>query len=364
MPDRSPRLLPPGVDARLLLMVWSVPVLLGVPYTLLTNQATTPGAAVWRGLVVATVTWQVWTPISLVVIRLADRFPLERPWRPGRVAMHLGCAVLACGLQALATTGAVMLLFPETPSAGDVWVWWFLILAPAGVIVYFAVVGFRSAQRAVQLANERELEARELAARLTESQLLALRAQVQPHFLFNTLNGVVALVRDGENGRAAEAITSLAAMLRATLEGHASHETSLREELEFVNAYLRIESMRLGERLQVRLDVAPGLMDAVVPALVLQPLVENAIKHGAARVRGPVTLEVVVQREPQHLRLIVRDDGAGLREGPGEGPGVGLANLRARLEHLYRREAWLELRANPGGRGTTAEVRVPWRPAA
>jgi two-component system, LytTR family, sensor kinase len=178
--------------------------------------------------------------------------------------------------------------------------------------VYAAVVGLRTSQvNRVRLAA-RERQAQELASQLTQVQLETLRSQIQPHFLFNTLNAVIALVRDGESTRAVEALTTLSALLRTALKTHMVHEVSLGDDLAFTQSYLAIEQMRFGERLAVHLDVPDALRAARVPTFLLQPFVENAIRHGLRSRSANGRIDLVARADDHHLTIRVEDDGSGL----------------------------------------------------
>lgn len=232
---------------------------------------------------------------------------------------------------------------------------WQLFLAVYGVSVSVA-----SAWRMRQHAVERERKTLELTASLSQAKLEALRLQLQPHFLFNTLNAIATLVHRDANA-ADEMITNLGDLLRLVLEATES-EVPLRRELELVDRYLAIEAVRLGERLRVERVIAPGVLDAAVPPLMLQTLVENAVRHGIEPRRAPGTIVVRAERLGARLRIIVGDDGVGLPAATAgtEKRGVGLANSEARLHELYGAAARLELRAPPEG-GTHVEIELPWR---
>jgi LytS/YehU family sensor histidine kinase len=223
-----------------------------------------------------------------------------------------------------------------------------------GIAVYWVVIavdqGIASQRRAAQLES-----------RLATAQLQALRMQLNPHFLFNTLNAVAALVRKDPEA-AEEMVTELGDFLRLTLAGSDAQEVSLREELGFLERYLKIERVRFPDRLTTTVTVEPGTEEARVPSLILQPIVENAIRHGIAGRAEPGRVEVGARRAGDALLLEVRDDGAGLRperSGP-LGEGVGLANTRARLEQLYGRDGRLEIES-PEGRGFRVLLRLPFR---
>ncbi len=164
------------------------------------------------------------------------------------------------------------------------------------------------------------------------AELHALRLQVNPHFLFNSLNAISALVSNQSNREANRMLASVADFLRATLAHDGRHEHSLAEELALLDAYLDIEKARLGERLRLTMKVGPDLLDSVVPYLVLQPLVENAVRHGIAPLSAPGRLDIVVERAGARLMVEVQNDG---NQPAHAGNGIGLANVKDRLRHLY-----------------------------
>jgi signal transduction histidine kinase len=211
--------------------------------------------------------------------------------------------------------------------------------------------------------RERELRASQLQAHLAQAELQVLKMQLHPHFLFNTLHTIAALVRVDVD-LAERMIARLGDLLRSSLESAGQQEVPLRQELEFVQPYLEIEQARLGPRLRVRLDIAPDVRDAWVPNLVLQPLIENAIRHGiAARAEGG-TISVRAWRGGGQLHLEVADDGPGLAKPPAHvGHGIGLANTRARLAQLYGDAHRFELRSM-AGQGLVVALSLPFRDEA
>jgi LytS/YehU family sensor histidine kinase len=239
-------------------------------------------------------------------------------------------------------------------------------------IIYWLIVSAAHAFGFYQESRRREAEAArlgrenaELQARLTQSQLETLRAQLHPHFLFNALNTVSAVIRERRHEEATELVAELGRLLRQSL-GHASrHELPLREELGFLDSYLAIERARFGDRLAVHVDVAPDALDCLVPAMVLQPLVENAIRHGVQGAAAAGSVWVSASAGAGGVVLEVRDDGPGLSadaEARAEVPGarMGLANTRERLERLYGARHRFELRNAPDG-GAVATLRIPRR---
>jgi LytS/YehU family sensor histidine kinase len=216
--------------------------------------------------------------------------------------------------------------------------------------VYHALVYYRVSQ-------DRALRASQLEARLAQSQLQVLRMQLQPHFLFNTLHTISALMhRDVK--RADSMIAALSDLLRMSLRSVGVQEVELREELDFLQRYLEIMSLRFGDRLTVTLDIDPQMLDARVPTLVLQPLVENAFRHGFGDGMRAGQVRVTVRPDGEMLRCEVVDNGRGLPQN-GAREGVGTSNTRARLRHLYGERFSLELTANPGG-GARVSLAIPY----
>lgn len=212
----------------------------------------------------------------------------------------------------------------------------------------------RLAVRAAQL----EAEQARLQAQMTEARLNALRMELNPHFLFNTLNGVSALASRGESEAAVKMLAQLATLLRRTLDEDMEPELCLAEEIDLLELYLDVERTRFGPRLSTRMHIPSDAAGALVPAFVLQPLVENAIRHGVAATRGEVRVEVTAQAVDGTLEISIRDTGPGPPADAREG--VGLRNTRSRLATLYGAAASVELARWPGG-GAEARLRLPFR---
>jgi sensor histidine kinase YesM len=242
------------------------------------------------------------------------------------------------------------------------------------LLAYGAVAGLAHAVQFYRRYRERERRALALETTLAQARLRALQAQLQPHFLFNTLNAIATLLR--RDPRAAEAtLTALSDLLRAALRQPEQPEATVREELHFVERYVEIMQTRFGERLRFEQAIAPETLDCLVPTLLLQPLVENAIRHGIEPAEHGGLVRVTAQRQGESLVLTIEDDGVGLASSHSSMPslleqgaaarpgnGIGLANLRARLEALYGARQSLVLAARPGG-GTVVRVELPWHPA-
>jgi LytS/YehU family sensor histidine kinase len=202
-----------------------------------------------------------------------------------------------------------------------------------------------------------------LGAQLAQAQLDTLRAQLDPHFLFNALNSIAVLARRGRVHEVEQMVTRLAGLLRHSLESSRAQLVTLRVELAALRHYVEIEEVRHGDRLVATVDVPEALLDRVVPSFLLQPLVENAIRHGFTDPQRPLHLAVSARAEPGGLVLMVVDDGAGVGDRGVTDAGVGLGHTRARLAGLYGGRASLVLAPGEAGRGTRVTVRLPEEPA-
>lgn len=209
-------------------------------------------------------------------------------------------------------------------------------------------------------AFELKVQASELARQLAAAQLSALKMQLQPHFLFNTLGAIIVLVQQQKTSEAEAMVARLGDLLRLALEDVDAQEVPLWRELEFLRLYLSIEELRFKDRLRLRITADPGLSDALVPHMVLQPLVENAVRHGLGQSEEVVTIDVSATKRDGSLALIVSDDGPGLQPPRLEQPGIGLANTRSRLGRLYGDGASLAAE-NTTPHGARVTITLPLR---
>jgi hypothetical protein len=308
--------------------------------------------------------WYTWGLLWLLAFPLVRRFPLgPQHWR-GRLALHAASCVVFAAVKLVLDYPVVKLFLCPTPERltfpG------FLHMAFADqflryVLYYWAMIGVGHALDYYGKYRDGELRAAQLEIGLAHARLQLLKSQLQPHFLFNTLNAISALVYT--NAEAADrTVARLGDLLRLALEDFGVQEAPLARELEVLRSYLDIEQTRLGNRLTVCWDVGPDTTDALVPTFLLQPLVENAIHHGVAPRSDPGRIEIGAWRRGGVLHLRVRDDGPGLPAGPMNG-GVGLANTRARLLHLYGAAQQLETGNDPRG-GCAVQVTLPFRELA
>jgi sensor histidine kinase YesM len=307
----------------------------------------------WSQVLFTSIDWLLYALFTPGVFALARRWPLARPRLVGHGIVHLVASLGFCVAWAGLGTALKMVLLPhgldDVPRAFASWVF---ITLPFGVAVYLALVGIEHAIRYFVEAREHESRAR----------LAVLEAQLNPHFLFNALNTVTVLVRDGERAPAARIVEQLAGLLRQTLAPERGSEVALADELALVKGYLAIEEARYSDRLAPRFEIAEPLLGLRVPSFALQQLVENAIRHGIARRTGAGELVVTARQAGNDLELLVEDDGAGIAAGMEFPPGHGLHGTRERLRVLYGERASLVVEPRAGG-GTVARLRIPVRDA-
>jgi sensor histidine kinase YesM len=288
-------------------------------------------------------TWAVLTPF---VLWLGARFLIRKANYWYTIPLQIVCAVAF----AIVHTQIFMRLLPmigyrTVPRMAET-----LLRARlhTDLLTYWMLIGLSHAIDYYRKYRDRELKATQLEARLAEAQLQALKMQLQPHFLFNTLHAISALVhKDAE--AADRMITRLAEFLRITLDSVGVQEVPLKTELESLDKYLDIEQVRFGSRLSVERSIAPETLDLLVPNLILQPLVENAVRHGIAPRAAGGRIEIRARREAGRLLIEIADDGPGRSDGLLR-EGVGLTNTRARLRQLYADAQSLHFESSPGFR--------------
>jgi two-component system, LytTR family, sensor kinase len=332
----------------------------------------------WDGLA-----WYTWLAAAPVMLWMIRRWPLERP----RLGANLRRILLGSAALYLVVTHVryLMRALPELwqGTAHD----WLMDpgtyayntfgILPLDLLIYcgFFAVGFavenyfkhrQRAEESVQL----QLRTARLQSDLARAELAALRGQLHPHFLFNSFNALSTLVRQRKNEAAVDIIAQLSALLRLAIDRSGLQEVPLHQEMDFIRRYLEIEHVRFGEKLRVELDLKPESLGASVPNIVLQPLVENSIKHGISQRTTPGLVRIAAARAGDRLHIDIADDGpdgppsteaaAGVKR-----TGIGLANTRAQLDRLYGGDYRLEIRRQPAG-GTVVSLDLPWRqsPAA
>jgi sensor histidine kinase YesM len=317
--------------------------------------------------------WALWTP---GVFWLGRRFPIERRNWVRRVALHLLLGVVL-SLGQLAVESAILSrlgVFPAIMSTFASTFGFLLIIGfHNGIMTYWTLLGvqygvsyYQNYQERKQEALRLELHASELQSQLAQAQLGVLKMQLQPHFLFNTLNAIMVLVRQQKSGEAEEMLAHLSDLLRCVLEDVEALEVPLRRELKYLQLYLSIEQVRFQDRLRVEISVDASILDAAVPQMVLQPVVENAIRHGVGKSSSAGRIKIGAVRVNDALELRVEDDGLGFSPGAAGGnhstvsQGIGLANTRARLQQLYGEEARLTT-GNGEPHGAVVTIIFPYR---
>jgi two-component system, LytTR family, sensor kinase len=307
--------------------------------------------------------WWSWALLVPGVLWLARRYRFERhTWRRATVAHIVGVIVFTAAHVALATSARGVILTQLTERSFDWWMYFrdrFFLNFDWEMMTYWALVAFMNALDYHRESQERELTAAQLQTQLAEAQLEALQRQLHPHFLFNTLNTISALMhRDVQ--AADEMLVQLSDLLRLTLDRVGTQQVPLKDEVDFLRKYLEIEQTRFGDRLQVNIDVDPEVLDAPVPNLVLQPLVENALRHGIGPRVGVGCIDVNARQVGGSLILTVRDNGVGVSPDKLNAfySGVGLSNTRSRLENLYGDRHRFEFET-PAGGGLVVTIVIP-----
>lgn len=308
----------------------------------------------WHYLISWLVGVYLWALLMPGILWLGRSFPIERRNWVRRVALHLLLGV-AVSLVQLILESAILSHLGVFPGLMNTFVTTFAFLLVigfhTGVMTYWEVLGvqygigyYQNYQERKQEALRLELRASELQSQLVQAQLGVLKMQLQPHFLFNTLNAIMVLVRQQKSKEAEQMLAHLSDLLRCVLEDVEAQEVPLRRELEYLQLYLSIEQVRFQDRLRVEISADPAILDAGLPQMVLQPVVENAIRHGVGKSAGAGRIKISAVRSNDTLELRVQDDGPGFSlEGSvgNQFTGIGLSNTRARLKQLYREEARL-----------------------
>jgi sensor histidine kinase YesM len=360
--------------------VWIAPAVLATISHIAERRLNGEPAASARDLLWAGGDWLVYAVLTPPIFAVSRRWPIARPHIPRRAVLHLGFALLFC--VAWATLGQVLqmalaLVFRPAEAhalmnapGSQFWqkfgwnlVGWIFTTLPFGVVVYLSIAGIAHAIRYFFEATDREVQLARVSEQLVTTRLAALEARLNPHFLFNSLNTIAVLVRDGDNRQAARVIEQLSDVLRSTLNRTQANEVTLEDEVALVRQYLAVERARFSDRLRPVLDIDPATLSAAVPRFALQHLVENALRHGIAKRTDAGRVIVTARRDGNMLELSVEDDGPGLSAEAADAKGHGLDNTHERLRTLYGGRASLVV-APAGGRGVLARLRIPYRELA
>lgn len=318
----------------------------------------------WRSLGIYTVNYLTWALLLPLLNYLFERFPIQAPgWKVK--ARALGVSLAICFFHEIFSSW--MFAIPANwlgfyPLGEDNWTYiinGLRIAVPDRFLEYWIIYAILTAMQMQRKFRNKELELANVENQLSNARLNALRLQLQPHFLFNTLNTISSLMEINVNA-AQKVVSRLGGLLRFVLDKDDRNLLPLGEELEFVRNYLDIEQTRFHDRLSIEYDIDPATRDIKVPHLILQPLVENAIKHGFARRSDEGRIEVITRKLEDQAELLIRDDGCGssLSEDELLRLGIGLSNVKKRLELLYGAAARLEIDTAPG-RGFSVRILIP-----
>jgi sensor histidine kinase YesM len=340
--------MPPGLRAWLIVCTgWTALALLLAVSASLTYYTVGQSPNWSLSLTRALSEWWLWALLTPAVAWLSARWPLHGPRWVQHALAHLAVGVVVAVAKTMADRVVLGLV-------AGVWPYFLMSTVALQFCVYLAIVAGAHLVEYARRSRERD----QLEARLAETRLQLLNMQLQPHFLFNTLNTIAELVH-GDADTADRMITSLSALLRRTMELGQTPDVRLEVELDLLEQYLALQRARFGPRLDVRLAIDEQARRARVPMLLLQPIVENAIRHGLARHLSAGRITIAARRVGEDLAIDVTDDGPGLDE-DGVRDGFGLANTRARLEALYPRTSTLTL-ANEAGGGARVSVQLPFK---
>jgi two-component system LytT family sensor kinase len=351
----------------LMLGCWTLLGLLRASQDYLSFGPSESGVAWWHMIIWQLLLYYIWLILTPAIFWAGRRFRPEREHWLRNLLAHLLCgsliSVFYVGVYTYLTHA--LNVYPHFHLVGiDRFVHFIGMYFHLELLTYFAILGVALAIDYYRIYREKELQEAELRAQLSQAQLEALRLQLQPHFLFNTLNNIVGLIRNNENREAIRMTTDLSALLRHLLEHAGRQEVSLREEMELLERYLAIQQMRFSDRLKVELKIDRDTLEAKVPSLILQPIVENALRHGIAAREAGGTVSLSASRHNGSLKINVFIDGPILPPGwrSARGEGIGLANTEARLDRLYGQAGRLEVR-NRDTSGVEATLTIPFMPS-
>jgi signal transduction histidine kinase len=315
----------------------------------------------WNTVVGELIFSYIWLALTPLAIWLSQSFRIEGGRRLKTLPIHFLASVVFVLLPVFVFTLISIPFgwFPHLPPFWNRYLWLVLDFTPSNVMFYWGIVVIEHAVDYYQKLQERELRASQLEAQLAQSQLQVLKMQLHPHFLFNTLNAISALIRESPD-EADEMVSRLGDLLRMTLETAGLQEVPFKKELEFLKHYLDIEQTRFQDRLKVEMVIEPETLDGLVPSMILQPLVENSVRHGVAPRPEGGCIKITAWLHHSLLRLEVEDDGPGLSGDTPFKERVGLTNTRARVSNLYGDEHGLRLRHAAGG-GLVVSLSIPFR---
>jgi signal transduction histidine kinase len=355
------------VRAAILLGLWSIPGLIQTSQAYFLWTAKDPPPSLWLAFIWQMPPWLFWALVTPFIVAVCRRYPLEGSSRAKAIGLHLLVNLTAAPIHMFIASVTGRLAGQEfyvTRPFGEVMGRMLARNALAEVLMYWSLVALINAFDYHRRYREIELTQARLETQLAQAELRALKMQLHPHFLFNTLHTIGVLVRKQETQGSLRMLSGLSDLLRMALENVGRQVVSLKQELDFLERYLAIERTRFQDRLSVRMSIEPETLDAQIPNLILQPIVENAIRHGIAPRAAAGRVEITASARGDKLSVTVRDDGVGIgKKGDARrGQGVGLANVRARLAQLYPKAHTFSIEDHPEG-GALVTIEVPLRRA-
>jgi two-component system LytT family sensor kinase len=308
-----------------------------------------------------------WIPVTLAVIAITVRFPLARTtWRRRIIIHFVGALLVAYAANVLVVLGFWFLAgrFGGLGALAREAAFWTTLRLHIALLIYAAIAALTHAFLYYRETRDRELRLARVEGQLARARLQALNAQIRPHFLFNTLHTIGQMWRSGNSDDADAVLDHLGNLFHKVQSSTSQAEVALAEELELVREYLAIEQARFRDRMRTVVHATPAALECLVPPLILQPLVENAVRHGIFADSAAGIVEVLASVEDGQLQLTVRDDGPGFNAVPARpGTGTGLRNTRERLAQLYGAAATLRMETGPSG-GTLIRLVMPARDGA
>lgn len=336
---------------------WTFQALLFAPQTYLINLRSPFPLTWWQAVQANLILFYIWAALTPFVLWTGRKFPFERRHLARNSAIHfvLSFVVAFTHIFILQTVNTLTLSWieiyePPLPVTALI-----VGLGATNVINYWGIVGVSQALTFFRRYREREVS-------LARAQLQAVQTQLHPHFLFNTLNAISELVHEDAD-RAEKTITQLSDLLRISLQSDAEQEITFKEELDFLHKYIEIQQILLQERLIVLWKIAPETLDALIPNMLLQPIIENAIRHGIAPKASGGTIEIASSRRAGQLGILVKDNGVGFPAETEVKEGIGLKSIRTRLQHLYGEAHRFLLEKPPQETGLVVEIIIPFREA-
>jgi sensor histidine kinase YesM len=353
---------------RVVLIIWALLSLMSVSQGYLDSLRFPVTPSLLISFFWAQCVWFYWLLVTPLIFWLGQRFPFRQPHRLKAIVIHIFLSLLfsIVHLFIIAWINSLKLVpsFAANLSFWQAFRAWLQSSINIEIIFYWAILVAGIAYVSNQESRARELRTAQLEAQLGQARLQALKMQIQPHFLFNALNTIAMLIRTDENKQAVNMVAGLGDLLRESLAQHHTPEVSLAAEIAFTRQYLKIEQFRFSDQLHIEFDITEDASQATVPNMILQPLIENAVRHGITKRSSAGQLRIAARRESNWLVVEVQDDGPGLPLNWNEedNHGIGLANTRNRLRQLYGENHLFTIQNNNGTNGVCVEVRIPYLP--